>query len=90
MDNQTPFSTEEDPNASKKRKKEEPSSSEEVRNWLELPLDVLHHIFLKLGAIDILFRAQSVCSTWRRDSKDPLLFRYIDTTNHSLNSFFLL
>ncbi|RZC44299.1 hypothetical protein C5167_037245 [Papaver somniferum] len=69
MENQTPIST------------EEPSSSAEVRNWLELPPDVLAHIFLKLGAIDILFRAQSVCSMWRKVSKEPLLFRCIDMRN---------
>ncbi|MCL7035798.1 hypothetical protein MKW94_020500 [Papaver nudicaule] len=44
---------------------EGPGSSEEVRNWLQLPHDVLSLIFLKLGVIDILFRAQSVCSLWR-------------------------
>ncbi|KAI3903602.1 hypothetical protein MKW98_032256, partial [Papaver atlanticum] len=57
-ENQIPIST------------EEPCLSEEVRNWVELPPDVLAHIFLKLGAIDILFRAQS-----------PLLFRSIDMRN---------
>ncbi|KAI3895177.1 hypothetical protein MKW92_037894 [Papaver armeniacum] len=71
MDNQTPISA------------EEPSSSEEIRNWLELPSDVIFHIFLKLGAIDILFRAQSVCSLWRKVSKEPLLFRSIDMRNRS-------
>ncbi|KAI3956729.1 hypothetical protein MKW92_004549 [Papaver armeniacum] len=40
-------------------------SEEQVRNWLELPLDILAHIFLKLGAVDILLWAQSVCSVWR-------------------------
>ncbi|KAI3930700.1 hypothetical protein MKX01_037146 [Papaver californicum] len=69
MENQTPIST------------EEPSSSAKVRNWAELPLDVLYHIFLKLGAIDILFRAQSVCSMWRKVSKEPLMFRSIDMRN---------
>ncbi|RZC66156.1 hypothetical protein C5167_009841 [Papaver somniferum] len=69
MENQTPIST------------EEPSSPAEVRNWLELPPDVLAHIFLKLGAIDIFFRAQAVCSMWRKVSKEPLLFRYIDMRN---------
>ncbi|KAI3872301.1 hypothetical protein MKW92_031601 [Papaver armeniacum] len=66
MDNQSPIST------------EEPASTQEVRNWVELPLDVLSKIFLKLGAADILCRAQSVCSTWRKISKDPMLFRSID------------
>ncbi|KAI3873941.1 hypothetical protein MKW98_001590 [Papaver atlanticum] len=61
-------------------------SSSEVRNWLELPLDVLSLIFLKLGVIDILFRAQSVCSVWRNFSKEPLLFRSIDMRN-GWNSF---
>ncbi|RZC44297.1 hypothetical protein C5167_037237 [Papaver somniferum] len=58
-----------------------PISSEEIRNWAELPPDVLSLIFLKLGAIDILLRAQPVCSTWRKASKEPSLFRSIDTRN---------
>ncbi|XP_026396451.1 putative F-box/LRR-repeat protein 23 [Papaver somniferum] len=54
------------------------SSAEEVRNWDELPPDILSHIFLKLGAIDILFNAQSVCSAWPEVSKEPSLFRSIE------------
>ncbi|KAI3910846.1 hypothetical protein MKW92_023729 [Papaver armeniacum] len=69
MDNQTPIST------------KEPAASLEIRNWLELPYDVLSHIFLKLGAIDILLSAQSVCPTWRKVSKEPSLFRSIDMRN---------
>ncbi|MCL7047506.1 hypothetical protein MKW94_011021 [Papaver nudicaule] len=57
MNNQTLIST------------KEPAPSEEVRNWLELPHDVLSHIFLKLG---------SVCPAWRKISKEPTLFRSID------------
>ncbi|KAI3872300.1 hypothetical protein MKW92_031600 [Papaver armeniacum] len=58
-----------------------PISSKQVRNWLELPPNVLSLIFLKLGAIDILLRAQLVCSVWRKASKKPLLFRSIDIRN---------
>ncbi|KAI3916812.1 hypothetical protein MKW98_026283 [Papaver atlanticum] len=66
MENQTPIST------------EESSSSAEIRNRAELPHDILAHIFLKLGAIDILFREQSVCYMWRKVSKEPLLFCSVD------------
>ncbi|KAI3903578.1 hypothetical protein MKW98_032232 [Papaver atlanticum] len=75
MDNQTPIST------------EESASLAEVRNWAELPHDVLAHIFLKVGAIDILLRAQSVCPTWRKFSKEPMLFRSIDMRNRWRDSF---
>ncbi|KAI3925614.1 hypothetical protein MKW98_001468 [Papaver atlanticum] len=54
------------------------SSEEQVRNWIDLPLDILAHIFLRLGVVDILLRAQSVCSVWRNLSKHPMLFRSID------------
>ncbi|OVA13239.1 F-box domain [Macleaya cordata] len=57
---------------------EEPDSTEEVRNWLELPPDVMCLIFEKLGAIEILYSAQSVCSTWRKLSKEPQLWRSVD------------
>ncbi|XP_026383046.1 putative F-box/LRR-repeat protein 23 [Papaver somniferum] len=67
MDNhQTPITSE---------KEEE---EEQVRNWLDLPSDILALIFLKLGAIDILLWAQAVCSVWRNFSKQPMLFRAVD------------
>ncbi|KAI3872523.1 hypothetical protein MKW92_044398 [Papaver armeniacum] len=55
------------------------SEKEQVRNWIELPHDVLSHIFLKLGAMGVLFNAQSVCSVWRKVSKEPFavsFYRY--------------
>ncbi|KAL5730831.1 hypothetical protein ACHQM5_003622 [Ranunculus cassubicifolius] len=36
------------------------------------------HIFLKLGVIDLLLNAQSVCSSWRKLAKEPQLYRRID------------
>ncbi|MCL7024868.1 hypothetical protein MKW94_002823 [Papaver nudicaule] len=62
-----------------------PVSWEEVRNWLELPPDVLSRIFLKVGAIDILLRAQLVCSMWRDSSREPSLFRSIDMSREVFN-----
>ncbi|KAK7412557.1 hypothetical protein VNO78_04021 [Psophocarpus tetragonolobus] len=53
----------------------------EERNWVDLPRDVVSTIFQKLGAIEILRRAQRVCSVWRAISKDPLLWRTIDMRN---------
>ncbi|KAF5190652.1 hypothetical protein FRX31_019761 [Thalictrum thalictroides] len=44
-----------------------------VRNWLELP-NVLSLIFTKLGAIENLYAAQSVYSSWRNLSKRPISF----------------
>ncbi|XVF00507.1 hypothetical protein REPUB_Repub04eG0007100 [Reevesia pubescens] len=53
----------------------------ETRNWLELPLDVTASILSRLGAIEILNSAQSVCSQWRKICKDPLMWRSIDMHN---------
>ncbi|RZC66150.1 hypothetical protein C5167_009836 [Papaver somniferum] len=57
------------------------------RNWLDLPPDVISHVFLKLGAVEILYRAQWVCSSWRKLSKNPQLWRSIDMRKHN-DSFF--
>lgn len=51
------------------------------RNWLDLPKDVVLTIFQKLGTIDTLHRAHNVCTTWRKISKDPFLYRTIDMPN---------
>ncbi|KEH36693.1 F-box/LRR protein [Medicago truncatula] len=48
------------------------------RNWLDLPRDAVLSIFQKLPTIDILIRTPRVCTTWRKISKDPFLYRTID------------
>ncbi|XP_061365781.1 putative F-box/LRR-repeat protein 23 [Gastrolobium bilobum] len=56
-----------------------PDSPElETRNWLNLPPDVTSMILLKLGVIEILFRAQFVCTKWWRICEDPGMWRIID------------
>lgn len=56
-------------------------SSDQMRNWLELPPDVITVILLKLGAIEILVSAQKVCTLWRNLCKAPLMWRSIDMCN---------
>ncbi|PIA42637.1 hypothetical protein AQUCO_02000229v1 [Aquilegia coerulea] len=56
-------------------------NAKEMRNWLDLPQDVMDLIFMKLGAIDLIFRAQRVCSPWRKLAKQPQFFRCIDLRN---------
>ena len=57
------------------------SVEQEHRNWLDLPRDVVSAIFVKVGTIDVMRNAQSVCSLWRNISKDPLIWRTIDMHN---------
>ncbi|KAL5717565.1 hypothetical protein ACHQM5_010548 [Ranunculus cassubicifolius] len=64
-----------------KKKNKRKIKKGQTRNWLDLPRDVMLHIFLKLGVIDLLFNAQSVCSTWRKLAREPQLFRHIDFSN---------
>ncbi|KAL5698190.1 hypothetical protein ACHQM5_029260 [Ranunculus cassubicifolius] len=47
------------------------------RNWLDLPQDVMILIFSKLGIIEILSRAQFVCTFWQQVSRERQLFRSI-------------
>ncbi|KAJ3701053.1 hypothetical protein LUZ61_004758 [Rhynchospora tenuis] len=57
------------------------------RSWAELPREVIMVIFLKLGAIEVLRAAGSVCRSWRRVAKEePELWRRIDMTNHGYGS----
>lgn len=54
---------------------------EVVRDWLELPADVVFLVFKKLGPLLILYRAQYVCCLWRNLAKEPNLFSSIDIRN---------
>ncbi|KAH7654337.1 F-box and leucine-rich repeat protein 2/20 [Dioscorea alata] len=59
------------------------ASSDEWRNWAELPHDVLSVIFGKLGAFEVLFPAQWVCRAWNRFSHEPALWRCVDMRFHA-------
>ncbi|KAJ4754810.1 RNI-like superfamily protein [Rhynchospora pubera] len=53
------------------------------RDWSELQGDVLMLIFLKLGVMEVLRAAGSVCRSWRKVAKEePELWRRINMTNH--------
>ncbi|XP_077243627.1 F-box protein SKIP19-like isoform X3 [Tasmannia lanceolata] len=59
-----------------------PDDLGEVRNWAELPLDILSLIFKKLGSIEVLFTAQAVCSSWMRFSYEPQVWHCIEMLNN--------
>ncbi|KAF9612819.1 hypothetical protein IFM89_004229 [Coptis chinensis] len=44
------------------------------RNWFDFPEDVMLLIFMKLGPMEILFRAQFVCSSWQKLAQEPKLY----------------
>ncbi|KAI5447556.1 F-box protein SKIP19 [Lathyrus oleraceus] len=51
------------------------------RNWLNLPRDIVLSIFRRLDTVDILICTHNVCTTWRKISKDPFLYRTIILPN---------
>ncbi|KAL8468598.1 hypothetical protein ACS0TY_031697 [Phlomoides rotata] len=57
------------------------SSSAPPPPWIELPEDITANILKRLGAVEILKSAQTVCTTWRRVSHDPSMWRVIDLEN---------
>ncbi|XP_074267289.1 F-box protein SKIP19-like [Silene latifolia] len=54
---------------------------EEVRNWLELPCDLMLMILMKVGPFDILESAQFVCKVWYTLCIEPVLWRTIHIQN---------
>ncbi|KAL8461031.1 hypothetical protein ACS0TY_032493 [Phlomoides rotata] len=57
------------------------SSSAPPPPWIELPEDITANILKRLGAVEILKSAQKVCTTWRKVSHDPSMWRVIDLRN---------
>ncbi|XP_010429860.1 PREDICTED: putative F-box/LRR-repeat protein 23 [Camelina sativa] len=53
------------------------SSSSSSCNWAELPPELISSILIRLSTVDIL-KAQMVCRSWRRVSKDPSMWRIIE------------
>ncbi|XP_047940834.1 putative F-box/LRR-repeat protein 9 [Salvia hispanica] len=49
--------------------------------WIKLPRNVMANILQRLGAEEVLRRAQTVCTAWWKVSKDPALWRVIDFSN---------
>ncbi|KAI3709985.1 hypothetical protein L2E82_39758 [Cichorium intybus] len=49
-------------------------------NWLEMPDELMANILQRLGTVDKLRIARTVCGTWRRICKDPAMWKivYID------------
>ncbi|KAJ4752492.1 RNI-like superfamily protein [Rhynchospora pubera] len=67
----------------KRRKKK----SSRGRDWSALQPEVLVVIFRKIGALEVLRTAGSVCRSWRKvATEEPQLWRRIDMTNHGYGS----
>ncbi|KAI3508585.1 hypothetical protein L1887_23593 [Cichorium endivia] len=57
--------------------KQQSQLEQQIRNWLDLPYDVMANILYRVGVIDILENAQKVCTTWHKICKDPAMWRVI-------------
>ncbi|KAL5727026.1 hypothetical protein ACHQM5_000262 [Ranunculus cassubicifolius] len=49
-----------------------------VRNWPDLPRDVMLMILMKLWAVELDYIVARVCRMWREVARDPILFQSIN------------
>ncbi|CAN6203900.1 unnamed protein product [Urochloa humidicola] len=59
--------------------------SPEIRDWAELPLDLISRVFHQLGPVELLIGgAAGVCRSWRRAARDePELWRHVDMRGYA-------
>ncbi|WZZ56764.1 hypothetical protein YC2023_056871 [Brassica napus] len=50
----------------------------EHRNWADLPPELTSLILQRLGAVEIVEKAEKVCRSWRSVGKDPSMWRKIE------------
>ncbi|CAN6166179.1 unnamed protein product [Urochloa humidicola] len=57
----------------------------EIRDWAELPLDLICYVFHQLGPVELLIGgAAGVCRSWRRAARDePELWRHLDMRGYT-------
>nr|XP_009777491.1 PREDICTED: putative F-box/LRR-repeat protein 9 [Nicotiana sylvestris] len=67
----------------KKLKASSSSSSPQLPSppWVELPPEITANILQRLGAVQIVWSAQRVCSTWWKVCHDPAMWRVVDLKN---------
>lgn len=53
-----------------------------MRDWSELPVDVLSVVLAKLGAVEILMGGGLVCHSWLEAAKLPETWRCVDMAHH--------
>ncbi|KAK9706985.1 hypothetical protein RND81_07G165300 [Saponaria officinalis] len=61
--------------------------SENYRNWLELPRDIILMILMKLQQVEIMDSVQFVCKPWYDLCKDPVMWRTIYFRDHERRCF---
>uniref|UniRef100_A0A1J3IE12 Putative F-box protein n=1 Tax=Noccaea caerulescens TaxID=107243 RepID=A0A1J3IE12_NOCCA len=63
------------------------TKDKESSNWADLPAELTFSILIRIGTVDILKNAQRVCRSWRRVSKDPLMWRKIEIRSRGITDY---